>query len=165
MVSVSEDEEFEHSPSGSPRKSPSKRPVNLDKEAIQRRKIFNEKKNGLAISFLKDLDQKITNGQVGILAAAAGGIHIIWSKKLNSTAGRASWKREGTHSKSTDGTVSTTYRHHASIELAEKVVDDESEFQISFTMQLKDLINLVFVSIKTGFSTLSPTNTAIWQIL
>ena len=133
IVSISEDDEFGHSPSGSPRKSPSKSTAKKDTEAIQRRKIFNEKKNELAISFLNDLDQNITNGQLGTLAAAAGGIRIIWSKKLSSTAGRASWKREGIQSKSMDGIVSTTYHHHASIELAEKVVDDESKFQVSFT--------------------------------
>lgn len=126
IVSINDDES-ESSPCGSPRKSPSKSPVKIDKEAVQRRKSFDGKKNGLAISFLKDLDEKIANGQIGTLAAAAGGIRITWSKKLISTAGRANWKRESIQSKSTDGTILTTYRHHASIELAEKVVDDESE--------------------------------------
>lgn len=128
LISISEDDESEPSPSGSPRRSPIKSPVKKDKEEIQRRKLFNEKKNGLAASFLKDVDEKTTNGQITALAASSGGIHIVWSKKLRSTAGRANWRRETLRTKNPDGTVSTTtYRHHASIELAEKIIDDEGE--------------------------------------
>ena len=80
----------------------------------------------MATSFLAEVDQTITGGQVSALAELTGGIKLIWSKKLTSTAGRANWRREAVRSKSADGTVSTTsHRHHASIELAEKVIDDE----------------------------------------
>ena len=61
------------------------------------------------------------------MADSTGGIRVIWSKKLSSTAGRANWRREAIRSKNADGSIrDTTYRHHASIELAEKVIDDES---------------------------------------
>lgn len=61
------------------------------------------------------------------MAEPTGGIKIVWSKKLSTTAGRANWRREGLRSKDADGTLSTllSYHHHASIELAEKVIDDE----------------------------------------
>ena len=123
---LDEDDEAESSPSSSPRKSPIKSPAKKDKQAIGRKKIFNERKNDLAVSFLQEVDQKVANSQVSSLASSTGGIHIIWSKKLNSTAGRANWKRETLRSKNAEGVViSTTHRHHASIELAEKVIDNE----------------------------------------
>ena len=105
-------------------KSPPKR----DRAAIERKKEFEQKKNTLASSFLKELDETVASGQVCALAESTGGIRIVWSKKLNSTAGRANWRREATKIKNAEGvTVSTTYKHHASIELAEKVIDDEGE--------------------------------------
>lgn len=103
-------------------KSPAKR----DKKIIEKRKLFNNEKGKLATDFLAEVDEIITNGQVAAMAHSTGGIHIIWSKKLSSTAGRANWRREAICSKNADGTVSnTTHRHHASIELAEKVIDSE----------------------------------------
>ena len=80
----------------------------------------------MATSFLAEVDQTIAGGQVSALAESTGRIKLVWSKKLTSTAGRANWRREAVRSKSAGGTVSTTsHRHHASIELAEKVIDDE----------------------------------------
>ena len=99
---------------------------------IKQRKLFNEKKHELATAFLAEIDQRITNGQIGSMADSTGGIQIIWSKKLSSTAGRANWRRETIRIKNADGTASNiTYRHHASIELAEKVIDDEGQFSPS----------------------------------
>ena len=128
LFSIDEDDVSDVSPSGTPRKSPLKSPPKKDKKENQRRKLFDEKKHASATSFLNELDGKITKGQVAALASSAGGIRIVWSKKLISTAGRANWKRETLRSKSPEGgTISTTYRHHASIELAEKVIDDEGK--------------------------------------
>ena len=76
--------------------------------------------------FLAEVDRTITNGQIASMADSTGGIQIIWSKKLLSTAGRANWRREAIRSANAGGSVSnTTHRHHASIELAEKVIDNE----------------------------------------
>ncbi|KFY05569.1 hypothetical protein V492_08440, partial [Pseudogymnoascus sp. VKM F-4246] len=98
-----------------------------DKALAERKKRFNENKHAIAISFLRELDEEITDGKVSALAAGTGGVTINWSKKLNTTAGRANWKREAIRSRPLDTTAAptTTYRHHASIELAEKVIDDE----------------------------------------
>lgn len=50
----------------------------------------------------------------------------MWTNKLNTTAGRANWKRETVRTRNADGSeTSVKHRHHASIELAEKVIDDE----------------------------------------
>ncbi|OBT90866.1 hypothetical protein VE02_00452 [Pseudogymnoascus sp. 03VT05] len=109
---------------GSPRKAV---PAKKDKALIERKKKFNENKHAIALSFLRELDSEITDGKVSSLAASTGGISIIWSKKLNTTAGRANWKREAIRSRPLSPNLPpiTTYRHHASIELAEKVIDDE----------------------------------------
>jgi hypothetical protein len=123
--SLLEDED-ELSPSESPRRSPVKILSEKTKDAVLRRKVFDENKHALASSFLAEVDHTVAQGQVAALAGSTGGIKIIWSKKLSSTAGRANWRREHILSKNADGIVSTTsYRHHASIELAEKVIDDE----------------------------------------
>lgn len=125
LYSLDEDED-ELSPSESPRKSTNRSPAKRDKKAIERRKAFEETKHDLASFFLAEVDQVVGEGQVSALAESTGGIKIIWSKKLSSTAGRANWRRGSIRSKNEDGTLSTaTHRHHASIELAEKVIDDE----------------------------------------
>ena len=119
-------ENEESSPSESPRKTSMKSPAKRHKKVIEQRKLFDDRKHELATAFLAEIDQKITNGQVASMAQSTGGIQIIWSNKLSSTAGRANWRREAIRLKNADGFVSnTTHRHHASIELAEKVIDDE----------------------------------------
>ncbi|MCJ1425743.1 hypothetical protein MMC29_003643 [Sticta canariensis] len=149
MLSISEDDGPEPSPSASPQKSPIKSPVKKDKEETQRRKLFNEKKNGLATSFLKDVDEKITNGQVAALAASAGGIQIVWSKKLRSTAGRANWRKETLRTKHPDGSVSIkSDRHHASIELAEKIIDDEDRLFNTIAHEYCHLANFMISGVK-----------------
>ena len=121
-----DEDDVEFSPSESSHRSPLRSPAKKDKEAVLLRKAFNDRKHEMATSFLAEVDQTIAAGQVSALAESTGGIKLIWSKKLTSTAGRANWRREAVRSKSADGTVSTTsHRHHASIELAEKVIDDE----------------------------------------
>lgn len=105
------------------------------------KKAFQKTKHEMAENFLAELDNTITDGQLSRLAAATGGVQILWTNKLNTTAGRANWRREtlrpkyatpSTHAQSgtgsdTSNTATTAARvhHHASIELAEKVIDDE----------------------------------------
>lgn len=112
-------------------KSPAKR----DKKVIEQRKLFDNQKHKLATYFLTEVDEKLTNGQVAAMAHSTGGVQVIWSKKLFSTAGRANWRREAICSKNADGIVSnTTHRHHASIELAEKVIDNEGQLSPNRTI-------------------------------
>jgi predicted SprT family Zn-dependent metalloprotease len=60
------------------------------------------------------------------MCAPTGGIKLVWSKTLKTTAGRANWRREQIRLRNgplpTD--IKTTHLHHCSIELAEKVIDD-----------------------------------------
>ena len=119
------DEEL--SPSESPKKSPIKSPKK-DKKAVEQKKLFDSQKHDLAASFLKELDDAVTDGKLFSLSDSTGGIRVVWNKKLNSTAGRANWKREATRKfNQGDNSFTTKYRHHAFIELAEKVIDDEGK--------------------------------------
>lgn len=120
-----EDEEL--SPSMSPKRSPVKSPAKRNRTVLEARKEFNRKKHGLASEFLKELDDTVSDGRIASLVASTGGVHLIWSKKLNSTAGRANWRQEFVRSSGDGGPPPSKYRHHASIELAEKVIDDESK--------------------------------------
>ncbi|KAL1884148.1 hypothetical protein VTK73DRAFT_6817 [Phialemonium thermophilum] len=111
----------------SPRKNAADRPA-LAKQA---KKAFEKAKHEMATRFLQELDSTITEGRLSELAASTGGIRINWTNKLNTTAGRANWKKETVRKKSAasgDSEANDTIvavRHYASIDLAEKVIDDE----------------------------------------
>lgn len=112
-------------------KSPSKKPSSPTKEpskaAVQKaaKKAFSQSKHEAADKFLQELDERITDGKLSELSAGTGGVRIDWTNKLHTTAGRANWKRETIKTKDKDGeTISVRYRHHASIELSTKVIDD-----------------------------------------
>ncbi|CAK7230319.1 hypothetical protein SBRCBS47491_007544 [Sporothrix bragantina] len=110
-------------------------------KAKDAKKEFQKAKHEMAEKFLAELDNTITDGQLSRLAASTGGVRIEWTNKLNTTAGRANWRRETLRPKKAapiinleDGSVTDTssttaavtrVHHHASIELAEKVIDDE----------------------------------------
>ncbi|KAL8997072.1 MAG: hypothetical protein Q9169_003562 [Polycauliona sp. 2 TL-2023] len=137
------------SPSQNRRKSPGKSPIKADKEAGDRRKAFNKKKYEFAAAFLTELDQSIVNGQIARLTEPTGGVQLVWSRKLQSTAGRAHWRREAIPSKDRDGQFSTaTYRHHASIELAEKVIDEEDRLINVIAHEYCHLLNFMISNVK-----------------
>lgn len=104
---------------------PTKGPGERDLKKTQQKRSFDKEKHSLGALFLKDIDLKINNGKLEALAASTGGIKLIWSKKLTSTAGRANWRREIVQSPNPNEDISTAYRHHASIDLAEKIIDGE----------------------------------------
>ncbi|PSK42580.1 HMG box-containing protein [Elsinoe australis] len=78
----------------SPQKSPKK-----TKAEVHARKTFDETKEQIALDFIIELDERICQGKISEATRSTGGIKIVWSKSLNSTAGRASWKRETVRSK------------------------------------------------------------------
>lgn len=132
--------------------SPTKSPMKKDKAATQVKKAFAAKKHELASSFLLELDQKITSGQVSRLTESTGGIAVIWSKTLQTTAGRANWRREGIRSRPLDNgpPPKPTYRHFASIELAEKVIDDEDRLLNVIAHEFCHLANFMISNIKNN---------------
>jgi predicted SprT family Zn-dependent metalloprotease len=96
------------------------------KDARAQRKAFATQKHDLAMSFLTELDTTIAQGQISALSAQTGGIKLIWSKTLKTTAGRANWKREQLriHTGPLASDFRPEIRHHCSVELAEKVIDE-----------------------------------------
>lgn len=132
------------SPSTSPHKnlSPSKR------ELLMVRKDFDSRKVGIAQDFFRELDERIADGQIANLAEATGGVHINWSKTLNSTAGRANWRKETSRLRKSDGSTVLEYKHFASIELAEKVIDDETRLLNVIAHEFCHLANFMISGIK-----------------
>ncbi|KAH6873264.1 SprT-like family-domain-containing protein [Alternaria rosae] len=133
----SSDEGYE-SPIESPKKKPTSRkpakektpetePIPNVKQIREQRKAFAERKHAIAEAFLIELDTTISSGRIQELSKSTGGIKLVWSKTLKTTAGRANWRREQIRIRTgplpTDTRVEI--RHHCSIELAEKVIDDE----------------------------------------
>jgi predicted SprT family Zn-dependent metalloprotease len=118
------------------------------------KKLFAMKKNDIAETFLRELDENITDGKVSNMATSTGGIKIIWSKKLNTTAGRANWKRETMRSTiiGADDKPETniTYRHYASIELAEKVINDEERLLNVIAHEFCHLANFMVSGIRNN---------------
>lgn len=125
-------------PSISPVKAAARSPEKKEKGAAAKqreaKKSFEATRHETAEKFLRELDRVITMGKLEELAASTGGVRIQWTNKLNTTAGRASWRRETvrTRHRAAPGsagaaavTETVTHRHHASIELAEKVIDSE----------------------------------------
>ncbi|KAF2660610.1 hypothetical protein K491DRAFT_37240 [Lophiostoma macrostomum CBS 122681] len=121
------------SPTASPRKkatvppSPTKKASPTVTQIRAQRKAFSASKHSIAESFLAEVDNTITGGRIASMSASTGGIKLVWSKTLKTTAGRANWRREQIRMRMgpqpTD--IRVEYRHHCSIELAEKVIDDE----------------------------------------
>lgn len=136
-VEVTDTDEGGDRPTGSPRKRTPRSPLKKDTKAYEAKKAFKLEKHELAKNFLEELDDTMTGGKVASMAASAGGIRIVWSKTLSSTAGRANWKREHLSLMDGDGVnTQAAHRHIASIELAEKVIDNEGELTFIFVFFL-----------------------------
>ncbi|GAO13915.1 uncharacterized protein UV8b_03849 [Ustilaginoidea virens] len=96
--------------------------------AVSSKKAFNAEKHALAREFLSELDKTITDGRIAQLSESTGGIKLVWSKSLNTTAGRATWRREALGQTGPCGRpVAGEYQHYVSIELAEKVIDAQDK--------------------------------------
>ncbi|OTA40020.1 hypothetical protein BTJ68_00241 [Hortaea werneckii EXF-2000] len=134
------------SPSASPHKAAS--PTKRSKAEIEAKKGWEARKHQIAEDFLKEVDDRVTGGKVQDLAKDTGGVRFVWSKTLNSTAGRANWKRETIRTKQLDGTTSISHKHHASIELAEKVIDDEERLLNVIAHEFCHLCNFMVSGIK-----------------
>jgi predicted SprT family Zn-dependent metalloprotease len=127
-----------NSPVASPKKKtskpqPTQKERNTSGPTVQQirtqRKAFADCKHDIAAAFLLELDSTIASGRIAALSASTGGIQLIWSKTLKTTAGRANWRREVIRIKTSASGAAPAFRtetrHHCSIELAAKVIDDE----------------------------------------
>lgn len=140
-------EDASTSPTTSPRKPPQS-PSKRTKAEMAAKKSWETRKNEIAETFLAELDRTITDHQIQQLATSTGGVRFIWSKTLKSTAGRANWKRETTRTRQSDGTTTVSHKHHASIELAEKVIDDESRLLNVVAHEFCHLCNFMISGVK-----------------
>ncbi|KAA8649798.1 hypothetical protein EYZ11_005391 [Aspergillus tanneri] len=133
-----EDSEHEFDPDAMPRrrvavkepKTPSKTAlkkaeIEKRKAAVALRKSFDDKKAAIAEHFFKALDDAVTGGRIQEIAQQTGGVRITWSKTLQTTAGRASWKWEGSRPTREKGSPNGSPMHYAGIELAARIIDDE----------------------------------------
>ncbi|KAG6090192.1 hypothetical protein E4U30_008215 [Claviceps sp. LM220 group G6] len=89
------------------------------------RENFQEMKQSLASAFLFELDEELTDGRIAELSRTTGGVNLTWTKSLNTTAGRANWRRETVREEQSDRKVLHSFIHYASIDLAEKIIDSE----------------------------------------
>ena len=139
------------SPSESPSRKENRSPAKKNKTELEKKRLFESRKHSLAADFLDELDQSVTNGQLAVLSKSTGGVQISWSKTLNSTAGRANWQREAIRAKETTSKSSSTatmYKHKASIELAEKVIDDEDRLLNVLAHEFCHLANFMISNVK-----------------
>ncbi|KAI6779455.1 HMG box-containing protein [Emericellopsis cladophorae] len=129
-------------------KSPAKQPQSPRK---QERRDFELKRHALADEFLRELDQSVTQGQIGQLANSTGGVRVTWSRTLNTTAGRANWRREKIRSHNDGaGEAECKYYHHASIELAEKVINDEDKLLNTLAHEFCHLANFMITGMTSN---------------
>lgn len=127
--------------------SPQKSPLKAQRQA---KKDFNERKHDIAAKLLEELDKDITFGKIGQLSESTGGVKITWSNKLNSTAGRAHWRKQEVRKQHSDGSISTEVKHTASIELAEKVLDEESRLINTIAHEFCHLATFMIDGVKTN---------------
>lgn len=129
------------------------------KARLTAKKKFDAEKERMAIDLLRALDANVTSSKISSLSRSTGGIKLIWSKTLRSTAGRANWKR--TVSKPSGSPVkgkldSTTIErqpgivveHFASIELAEKIIDRPERLVSTLAHEFCHLANFMVSGVR-----------------
>ncbi|KAI1862426.1 hypothetical protein JX265_009140 [Neoarthrinium moseri] len=116
---------------GPDKKEMLKKKYGTSPEKRDAKKAFEQAKESLAQDFLRELDESLTSGELSKLTALTGGVRIVWSTTLKSTAGRAHWKcKEVTKTtQQADGALKSVKerRHEAKIELASKVLSNEDQ--------------------------------------
>ncbi|RPA99234.1 hypothetical protein L873DRAFT_1807139 [Choiromyces venosus 120613-1] len=127
--------------------APPKSPTKDLKEKRAMKKSFDVKKKALAEEFLGEVDDKIASGQVRLKCADTGGIRIVWSKTLRTTAGMAKWQVQTP--KLSDGQVDMDRaKHYATIELSEKVIDSEEKLYNVICHEWCHLANYMISNVK-----------------
>jgi predicted SprT family Zn-dependent metalloprotease len=121
--------------------------VSSDAGLEQRRRfLFRLQRQDIAISFLAELDKKITSGQISQLTASTGGVKIVWSRRLQTTAGQAKLKR-----KLYKDELSSRVQcyNDATIELADKIVTDRSRLYNVMAHEFCHLANFLVSRVTT----------------
>ena len=143
------------SPLKSPEKAERQRIAAEKKTAKSRKAAFDKSKEQLALDLLDELDKHITSSQLSSLCASSGGVKIVWSKTLRSTAGRANWRR--TVTKPTDSPIKgntipsgpgVKVEHFANIELAAKVIDSQDRLVNTLAHEFCHLANFMVSNVR-----------------
>ncbi|KAK0673584.1 SprT-like family-domain-containing protein [Cercophora samala] len=136
-------------PSNPPPTEPIPAPSPAKKTASERQalKAFEAARASLAESFLSLLDTRIASSQISSLSASTGGIKIIWSRTLATTAGRANWRKETYHPPKVPQTL---VRHHASIELSTKVITTPDRLYNVLAHEFCHLCNFMISGVTTN---------------
>lgn len=121
--------------------------------ATESKRAFNARKKQLAEEFLRTVDDKISGGEVARKTASTGGVKIVWSKTLRTTAGTAKWRMEKPQNASGqvrpgDPSLSDRVRHHATIDLSEKVVDSEEKLYNVLCHEYCHLANYIISNVR-----------------
>ncbi|KAL2865578.1 SprT family zinc-dependent metalloprotease [Aspergillus lucknowensis] len=128
--------------------------IDAKKAALAQKRSFDNKKADLAEHFLKTLDDAVSGGEVQRVSAETGGVHVVWSKTLQTTAGRASWKRDrrsASSSPSSSGSETPSRavtKHFATIELAERIIDDEDRLINTMAHEYCHLANYIVSNVR-----------------
>lgn len=123
------------------------------------KKKFDSEKHQMAIDLLMALDVNITSSKISTLSKSTGGIKLVWSKTLRSTAGRANWKRTvsklsasplkgNPDSASIEKEPGVIVQHFASIELAEKIIDRPERLVNTLAHEFCHLANFMVSGIR-----------------
>lgn len=108
--------------------------------ALEARKAFASSKTQIANALFTKFDDKITNGK---LAERTGGVKIVWTKRLNTTAGRAIYYRERIKTMAQDGKRNKEYKYHASIEFSVKLVNNQERLNETCAHEFCHLADLM----------------------
>lgn len=125
-----------------------------NKKAQQARKqAFDDKKSSLAYSFYKLLDDSVASGQIQEMTKDTGGVKIIFSKTLQTTAGRATSKRAYPSSRQDSNSNSNSPakdQYQASIELAERIIDSEDRLINTLAHEYCHLTNTLISRVRNN---------------
>jgi predicted SprT family Zn-dependent metalloprotease len=143
------------SPMKSPEKEEKKRLLQEKRATAAARKAFDARKEQLATDLLQELDEGVAKNELSRLSSTTGGVKIVWSKTLRSTAGRANWKRTVTKlsgspvkGKPDASEVGLKVQHFASIELAEKIIDCEDRLVNTLAHEFCHLTNFMISNVR-----------------
>ncbi|KAL2890465.1 putative hmg box-containing protein [Ceratocystis lukuohia] len=135
------------------KKEKSTSPIKKSSQARSSRNIkkeFEATKHEMATKFLAELDAAITKGKIAEMTKSTGGVQIVWSNKLNTTAGRANWSRKTSITKVDGQEEIVEHKHFASIELATKVIANEERLLNVIAHEYCHLANFIINNLKTN---------------
>ncbi|ODQ56423.1 hypothetical protein SAICODRAFT_38939, partial [Saitoella complicata NRRL Y-17804] len=82
------------------------------------------RRDEIAMNFIREIDDTVCGGELSKKCEAAGGVTLTWNVRLQTTAGRATWKK------------TKTDIHRANIELSPKVIDSEERLHTTIAHEM-----------------------------